>query len=283
MRNMQRFLDGRQRNAIAELHKAGREVQQHRHQQHHPGIGERPLQRKPRQNPANHPPKPRRPSFPPLPPFRANHPLTPYLPARPSPSFRRRPESRTPVRRRPQIPAFARMTVIATPITHTNKRLSPFPPYCLPPSFPRKWESTPRPIDTPGLTGVLDSGLRRNDGRGGADVGRGRGRGGVGGSGRFSLTQPSPAGRGPRACAAIPVCRLIPAARPAVIHISSPSFPPSPPPFPRKRESTPPPIDTPGIPGFWIPACAGMTVWAAAFRIGLTRPAARSGFPLSRE
>ena len=35
---------------------------------------------------------------------------------------------------------------------------------CPPLSFPRKRESTPRPIATPGLTGVLDSGLRRNDG-----------------------------------------------------------------------------------------------------------------------
>ena len=34
------------------------------------------------------------------------------------------------------------------------------------PSFPRKRESTPHPSDTPGNTGVLDSGLRRNDGGG---------------------------------------------------------------------------------------------------------------------
>ena len=33
-------------------------------------------------------------------------------------------------------------------------------------SFPRKRESTPRPFATPGYTGVLDSGLRRNDGMG---------------------------------------------------------------------------------------------------------------------
>ena len=38
------------------------------------------------------------------------------------------------------------------------------------PSFSRKRESTPHPGDTPGNTGVLDSGLRRNDG-GGADGG----------------------------------------------------------------------------------------------------------------
>ena len=37
------------------------------------------------------------------------------------------------------------------------------------PSFPRKRESTPTPSDTPGLTGVLDSGLRRNDGGAAAD------------------------------------------------------------------------------------------------------------------
>ena len=34
------------------------------------------------------------------------------------------------------------------------------------PSFPRKRESTPGPIATPKTTGVLDSGLRRNDGGG---------------------------------------------------------------------------------------------------------------------
>ena len=41
------------------------------------------------------------------------------------------------------------------------------PPPVIPapiPSFPRKRESTPRPIAAPGTTGVLDSGLRRNDG-----------------------------------------------------------------------------------------------------------------------
>ena len=38
-----------------------------------------------------------------------------------------------------------------------------FPP---PPSFPRKRESTPRPFRNSALTGVLDSGLRRNDGGG---------------------------------------------------------------------------------------------------------------------
>ena len=34
------------------------------------------------------------------------------------------------------------------------------------PSFPRKQESTPRPTAAPGYAGVLDSGLRRNDGGG---------------------------------------------------------------------------------------------------------------------
>ena len=42
------------------------------------------------------------------------------------------------------------------------------------PSFPRKRESTPRPIVTPGITGVLDSGLRRNDGGGVRFAGRWR-------------------------------------------------------------------------------------------------------------
>ena len=36
------------------------------------------------------------------------------------------------------------------------------------PSFPRRRESTPHPSDTPGNTGALDSGLRRNDGGGAA-------------------------------------------------------------------------------------------------------------------
>ena len=42
----------------------------------------------------------------------------------------------------------------------------PPPSFPSPPSFPRKRESTPRPIPTPRPTGVLDSGLRRNDGGG---------------------------------------------------------------------------------------------------------------------
>ena len=37
------------------------------------------------------------------------------------------------------------------------------------PSFPRKRESTPGPIATPKTAGVLDSGLRRNDGGGGRE------------------------------------------------------------------------------------------------------------------
>ena len=49
---------------------------------------------------------------------------------------------------------------IANPGENCQRRSSP-------PSFPRKRESTPRPIAAPGLTGVLDSGRRRNDGLGG--------------------------------------------------------------------------------------------------------------------
>ena len=49
--------------------------------------------------------------------------------------------------------------------TPHNQTTPPPTRHCRPlPSFPRKRESTPHPIDTPGLTGVLDSGLRRNDG-----------------------------------------------------------------------------------------------------------------------
>ena len=42
------------------------------------------------------------------------------------------------------------------------------------PSFPRKRESTPHLIATPGITGVLDSGRRRNDGGASALPGVGR-------------------------------------------------------------------------------------------------------------
>ena len=45
---------------------------------------------------------------------------------------------------------------------HSPRTIPSFPPPI--PSFPQKRESTPRPIVTPGYTGVLDSGLRRNDG-----------------------------------------------------------------------------------------------------------------------
>ena len=62
------------------------------------------------------------------------------------------------------IPAYAGMTAGAA--RHPNSQF-PYPFIPTPtPSFPRKRESTPRPIATPGTTGVLDSGLRRNDGVG---------------------------------------------------------------------------------------------------------------------
>ena len=50
-----------------------------------------------------------------------------------------------------------------------------------------------------------------------------------------------------------------PAAQP-VIPPPNPSFPPPNPSFPRKRESTPCRSAIRDIQGFWIPACAGMTV-----------------------
>ena len=58
------------------------------------------------------------------------------------------------------------------------------------PSFPRKRESTPRPIATPGYAGVLDSVRRRNDGGGaGNDDGDGMTEG-------AQAAKPSPSGRG---------------------------------------------------------------------------------------
>ena len=136
----------------------------------------------------------------------------------PTPSFRRRPESRTPVgpgvsMGQRWIPAFAGMTMGGgreedgparirarndgaslkkAPLSQKGgRRLAPlyggcptFPPSFLPspsfpppPSFPRKRESTSRPIDAPGITGVLDSGAGRNDGGdvdGGLSYGVGR-------------------------------------------------------------------------------------------------------------
>ena len=51
-------------------------------------------------------------------------------------------------------------------ITAKPGPLHPYNPSRPIPSFPRKRESTPRPIAKPGTTGVLDSGRRRNDGMG---------------------------------------------------------------------------------------------------------------------
>ena len=73
------------------------------------------------------------------------------------------------------IVALGRYTIIPAPHRHSRESGNHTP------AFPQS-----------GLTGVLDSGLRRNDG-GAAGLAV---YGGVGGGGRFSLTQPSPAGRG---------------------------------------------------------------------------------------
>ena len=109
---------------------------------------------------------------------------------------------------------------------------------------------------TPDAAGVLDSGLRRNDGRGWRLLY------GVGGVGRLSLTPPSPAGRG--------LCGL--RHHPVIIPIQSfppphSSFPPPcsviPAPHRHSRESGNPHPGLPprrGLPRFWIPAYAGMTV-----------------------
>ena len=175
------------------------------------------------------------------------------------------------------------------------------------PSFPRKRESTPGHRDTPKATGVLDSGLRRNDGGAVASIRHSRplsvipakagihslpywcaGDGRVGGWGRISLTQPSPAGRGRAwrpyevgwfiqrwrtnsvgAHGRAPLPRI---AKPTYHHETPPTSYLQPIPHPHaiipalhrhSRESgNPRPTLSirPGWPGFWIPAYAGMTV-----------------------
>ena len=62
------------------------------------------------------------------------------------------------------IPAYAGMTVAAPGIRPSSVIPAPIRHSRPHPSFPRKRESTSRPIRSPGYTGVLDSGLRRNDG-----------------------------------------------------------------------------------------------------------------------
>ena len=200
------------------------------------------------------------------------------------------------------------------------------------PSFPRKRESTPRPVATPGTTGFwIPACARMTVGGSGCryigvwipafagmtGVGRERRWGwrfsySVGGAVRLSLTQPSPAGRGLfMACAGPTIIPISPAVIPAKAGIHTPAYrrPPSPavipaphrhsdagrnpeprrltldatqhhshiptsPSFPRKRESTPRPVATPGTTGFWIPACAGITVVGGGCRyIGVWIPA----------
>ena len=121
---------------------------------------------------------------------------------------------------------------------------APHPPpsfHASTPSFPRKRESTPCPLATPGITGVLDSGLRRNDGGGRRFVM----------AARRKSPQPPFCERG--AFYGLRQC-------PAIRHSNPPlSVIPAPiPSFPRQRESAPRPFATPGLAGGWIPAYAGM-------------------------
>ena len=62
----------------------------------------------------------------------------------------------------PSFPPSPSSVIPAIPIIRHSRPHSVIPAPT--PSFPRKRESTPRPIATPNPTGVLDSGLRRNDG-----------------------------------------------------------------------------------------------------------------------
>ena len=98
----------------------------------------------------------------------------PYIPtARKSPPFAKGGLGGLPRRRHSTNPRIVRpsrrsLSVIPakagihTPPSDNATSYPPFPPPY--PSFPRKRESTPHPIDMPEPTGVLDSGLRRNDG-----------------------------------------------------------------------------------------------------------------------
>ena len=113
--------------------------------------------------------------------------------------------------------------------------------------------------------GRVDSRFRGNDGGvGGFHMA-------LDGVQRFSLTQPSPAGRGLlRACANARTSAAVIPAPSSVIPAHHPPFPPPtviPAPRRHSRESgnpRPRPCAAPGIPpGFWIPASAGMTVEAA--------------------
>ena len=81
------------------------------------------------------------------------------LPTRPS----QPPVIPTPIPSFPPHPVIPAKAGIHPPHRHTRP----------PPSFPRKRESTPRPTVTPGPTGALDSGLRRNDGEGAGMAGWG--------------------------------------------------------------------------------------------------------------
>ena len=209
------------------------------------------------------------------------HPVIPT----PTPSFPRKRESTPRPMPRPGIPGFwipacAGMTVGAAASIPLQRRHSR--PYAVIPA--KAGIHTPAYAKS-GDTGVLDSGLRRNDGGGVRRPGVGA-----------SHQQPSPSGRGlgegESFCAAqhrrpphpfilrpaqdermLPSCQpqplpgcWIPACAGMTVeaaggnsrpHAAIPAPTPS---FPRKRESTPRLMPTPRIPGFWIPASAGMTV-----------------------
>ena len=159
------------------------------------------------------------------------------------PSFPRKRESTLalPIRRDMPgfwIPAYAGMTVGGRMRDADTPSLRPARPV-----IPAKAGIHPRPTATPGYTGVLDSGLRRNDGGCGCGMPI-----------RYPYAPPGPS-------------------------------------FPRKRESTPALPLRRDIPGFWIPAYAGMTVGGGCgMPIPLFRrpnptiiPAPTPSFPRKRE
>ena len=126
-----------------------------------------------------------------------------------------------------------------------------------PPSFPRNRESTPALSDTPGRTGVLDSGLRRNDGGEMRNDGQWVGWrwGGVSPS-----PNPLPLGEGFWGLRQRSGVRIV-----ITSHSHRHSVPPSPPfyspppSFRRRPESRTPVYPSVSIGRGWIPGFAGMT------------------------
>ena len=138
------------------------------------------------------------------------------------------------------------------------------------PSFPRKRESTPRLPTRQGPPGFwIPAYAGMTVGDGGMTVGMAGWRfpAGFPVGGGSPSPQPSPAGRGLWALCAGIDGDYIPEPLPPRHHSGGPRR------HSRESGNPPPrPIDTLGLPGFWIPACAGMTVGGAGMTVGAGRP-----------